>query len=69
MTPAGEKREKRRERKGLAPLPIWEKGGGERGDSAEGEEGSASSSWRLARGVAGSGGDDGERIGAERRHR
>nr|BAD72505.1 Epstein-Barr virus EBNA-1-like [Oryza sativa Japonica Group]BAD72531.1 Epstein-Barr virus EBNA-1-like [Oryza sativa Japonica Group] len=51
----GGKRGKRRGRKGLALLPIREKGGGERGRRDRGRRGAASVPWRLARGVAGAG--------------
>ncbi|BAD61526.1 Epstein-Barr virus EBNA-1-like protein [Oryza sativa Japonica Group] len=37
MTPAGGKREKGRRERGLAPLPLWGKGGGREGDAAGGE--------------------------------
>ncbi len=36
MTPVGGKREKRGERKGACPLPLWEKEEGAGRDAAEG---------------------------------
>nr|BAD09862.1 Epstein-Barr virus EBNA-1-like protein [Oryza sativa Japonica Group] len=68
MTPARKKKGKRREKKGLAPLPIREKGGGERGDAAEGGGMLPPSLGGLRAEWQGPGSDDGERFGAARRH-
>ncbi|BAD52812.1 hypothetical protein [Oryza sativa Japonica Group] len=60
----GRKRGKRRGRKGLAPLPIWEKGGGERGRRGRGRRALLPSLGGLRAEWRGRGDDDGDVGGA-----